>query len=61
MNIKKLSIFLLSFLIIFSGCNKFLDKLPDTRTELNSVAKVRALLATAYPQAAYEKIAELMS
>ncbi|MEO6819117.1 MAG: RagB/SusD family nutrient uptake outer membrane protein, partial [Ginsengibacter sp.] len=42
-------------------CNKFLDKLPDTRTELNSVAKVRALLATAYPQAAYEKIAELMS
>ncbi|WP_447641366.1 MULTISPECIES: RagB/SusD family nutrient uptake outer membrane protein [Chitinophagaceae] len=46
---------------ITASCNKFLDKNPDNRTELNSPDKVRALLATAYPQASYQKMAELMS
>lgn len=61
MNVKTLSAYLLVFAISFSGCKKFLDTLPDTRTELNTVDKVRSLLATAYPQAAYQKIAEIMS
>lgn len=61
MNIKKVSTYLLVFIISLSGCKKFLDTLPDTRTELNTVDKVRSLLATAYPKAAYQKAAEIMS
>lgn len=61
MNVKTLSACLLIFVISLSGCKKFLDTLPDTRTELNTVDKVRSLLATAYPKAAYQKIAEIMS
>lgn len=32
-----------------SSCNSFLDTMPDKRTELNSVSKVRELLVSAYP------------
>lgn len=32
-----------------SSCNKFLDTLPDKRTELNSRDKIRELLVSAYP------------
>ena len=61
MNIKRISTYLLVFTISLSGCKKYLDTLPDTRTELNTVDKIRTLLATAYPQGAYQKIAEIMS
>ncbi|MDR6338238.1 hypothetical protein HNQ91_001260 [Filimonas zeae] len=32
-----------------AGCNKFLDKDPDVRAQLNSPEKVAQLIATAYP------------
>lgn len=33
---------------LFSSCN-FLDKMPDSRTELNRGDKIERLLVTAYP------------
>jgi hypothetical protein len=49
-------------LITISGCDKYLDKSPDsTWTELDTPAKVSQLLGTAYPQANYIVFAEAMS
>ncbi|SHM84320.1 RagB/SusD family nutrient uptake outer membrane protein [Chitinophaga sp. CF418] len=49
-------------LITIAGCNKYLDKSPDSSwTELNTPAKVSQLLGTAYPQANYIVFAEAMS
>lgn len=44
-----------------SGCKKFLEKEPDNRAELNSPQKVSQLLASAYPKANYEAMAEISS
>lgn len=49
---KKLSIIglgLLGFTLVTSSCNKFLDTLPDNRTEVNTPDKVKSLLVSAYP------------
>lgn len=35
------------------GCTKFLDTVPDERTQLNSVDKVSALLTSAYPHSSF--------
>lgn len=48
-------------LIASAGCKKFLDKEPDNRAKLNSPEKVSQLLASAYPQANYQVIAEVSS
>lgn len=49
---KKKNIWILSFiLLLFTGCEKFLDTTPDNRTEINSEEKVGQLLASAYPKA----------
>ncbi|TWV98992.1 RagB/SusD family nutrient uptake outer membrane protein [Chitinophaga pinensis] len=54
--------FLAGCLIAMAGCNKYLDKSPDsTWTELDSPKKVSQLLGTAYPQANYIVFAEAMS
>ncbi|MBW8683795.1 RagB/SusD family nutrient uptake outer membrane protein [Chitinophaga rhizophila] len=45
-----------------AGCNKYLDKSPDsTWTELDTPEKVSQLLGTAYPQANYIVFAESMT
>lgn len=51
------------FAVIFLsvGCKKFLDKEPDNRAKLTSPEKVSQLLASAYPQANYQAMAELSS
>lgn len=56
-------IFFISLVIALgaTGCSKFLDKEPDNRAQLNSPQKVSQLLATAYPQANYQLMAELSS
>lgn len=36
-----------------SGCNKYLDILPDNRTELDSEMKVKKILSAAYPTFSY--------
>lgn len=49
-------------LVAIAGCNKYLDKSPDsTWTELDTPAKVSQLLGTAYPQANYIVFAEAMT
>lgn len=47
--------------LLFGSCDKFLDEVPDTRTEIDSPEKVQELLATAYPNGLYMSIAETMS
>lgn len=44
-----------------SSCDKFLDEVPDKRTELDSPEKIQELLATAYPDALYAEFCEAMS
>jgi hypothetical protein len=36
--------------LLFCGCNDFLDKVPDNRTEIDSMDKIWRLLVNAYPQ-----------
>ena len=43
------------------SCDKFLDVMPDNRTELDSADKIRRLLITAYPSIDYLTFNELMS
>ena len=43
------------------SCDKFLDTLPDNRTELDSADKLRSLLVTAYPMTDYLCFNEMMS
>lgn len=43
------------------SCGDFLDKLPDDRTEIDSVDKVQQLLKTAYPQVNFAWLCELSS
>ncbi len=44
---------LLSGIMLFAGCNKFLDKMPDNRTIIDSEPKVRDLLTSAYADRGY--------
>lgn len=43
------------------SCDKFLDVMPDNRTELDSQEKIRALLVSAYPETDYLLITEFSS
>ena len=43
------------------SCNDFLDKLPDSRIQVDTENEVKALLNTAYPSCSYVRIAELSS
>ena len=38
---------------LFASCNKFLDEMPDNRTQIDNLEKVKALLVTAYPAKCY--------
>nr|WP_314290206.1 RagB/SusD family nutrient uptake outer membrane protein [uncultured Capnocytophaga sp.] len=60
---KKIYIPLLSLTLFvgLSACNKFLDELPDNRTEIDTPEEIQELLSTAYPEALYMEIAETMS
>ncbi|MDR0659352.1 MAG: hypothetical protein LBG19_00805 [Prevotellaceae bacterium] len=46
-------IFLIATTVLFTGCNKYLDEVPDNRTEINSVEKVVELLASSYPRSCF--------
>ena len=43
------------------ACDKFLDKMPDNRAEINSREKIRALLTSAYSESTYMLFCEYMS
>ncbi|MBE9599272.1 RagB/SusD family nutrient uptake outer membrane protein [Pedobacter sp. MC2016-24] len=55
-NIKYL--LLATFALSATGCEKYLDTVPDMRSELNSVEKVAELLTSAYPKAEYISFTE---
>lgn len=40
-------------LLVFAGCNDFLEENPDNRVELNSIDKAAQLLTNAYSEASY--------
>lgn len=44
-----------------TSCNKFLDKNPDNRAEINSPEKIAALLTSAYPTTTFAEITEMYS
>ncbi|MDR1342550.1 MAG: RagB/SusD family nutrient uptake outer membrane protein [Prevotellaceae bacterium] len=48
-------------LLLFSGCEAFLDTVPDNRTELDTDEKIARLLVSAYPQANYASYANAMA
>ena len=59
---KKIYIPLVSLSLFgLSSCDKFLDELPDNRTEIDTVEEVQELLVSAYPNGLYMDIAETMS
>ncbi len=58
---KRLYIIFAAAALMFSGCNKFLDHMPDNRTEINTEEKIVALLPSAYPERTYIVLTELSS
>ena len=57
---KKIFYILALASVILSGCG-FLDKEPDNRTDIKTVAQVNKLLATAYSNADFAWICEMSS
>lgn len=55
------SIAVLSLLGGLTSCDKFLDTLPDNRTELNSTEKIQKLLVSAYASRTYVRFFEYAS
>ncbi len=57
---KRINIFIvaLGLLSVLPSCNKFLDTMPDKRTELNRTDKIKALLVSAYPSENFAGIVE---
>ena len=47
--------------LCFVSCDKFLDVMPDNRTEIDSKEKVRAIITSAYPDVDYLLLSEFMS
>ena len=60
---KKISYYILlsAVSLLAAGCDKFLDKMPDNRTEIDTPEKIQALLASAYPSTDYMLVTEFMS
>ncbi|WP_312364961.1 RagB/SusD family nutrient uptake outer membrane protein [Sphingobacterium sp.] len=49
MKLNKIKYILLTSVFLFSGCSKYLDQEPDMRAQINTVDKVKRLVASAYP------------
>lgn len=47
------NIFVALLLLLLTGCNEFLDTVPDNRTEVDNVTKLGKLVGAAYPQSTY--------
>jgi hypothetical protein len=60
-DMKKIYIAFAVSVLALSSCDHYLDKLPDNRTEINTVEKVGKLLVSAYPDRCYARMAELAS
>ncbi|MDD6006855.1 MAG: RagB/SusD family nutrient uptake outer membrane protein [Bacteroidales bacterium] len=60
LNLLKYTAFCVAALALAS-CNDFLDKVPDTRVELNSPEQLRLLMVNAYPSSNYSLVCEFSS
>lgn len=49
MKLRNFKYLVLFSTILFGGCSKYLDKEPDMRAQINTVDKVKRLIASAYP------------
>ena len=58
---KKIFYTLVLAALVLTGCDKFLDKMPDNRAEIDTPEKIRALLVSAYPSTDYMLVTEFMS
>jgi hypothetical protein len=58
---KIIQIIFLPALLIFAGCNKKLETLPDNRTVITNPEQVTQLLTSAYPHATYMPFTEPLS
>lgn len=58
---KYTAILLLAGAMVSGGCKKYLEQVPDQRTELDSPEKVSELLVNAYPKVNYALVCESMS
>ena len=54
-------IYIMTAALAFASCDKFLDQMPDNRTELDSEAKITSLLTSAYPETCFIMVSELIS
>lgn len=57
----KKSILYTCLTLALAGCNKYLDKLPDNRADLDSPEKISELLVSAYPKGNYVTFCESMT
>lgn len=58
MKLKYITFTAILSVLSLTSCNDFLDKVPDTRVDLNSVEQCRLLMTGAYPTANYALICE---
>lgn len=62
MTMKKLIYMVMASAVLsLTACDKFLDVMPDNRTEIDSADKMRALLVSAYPETDYLLLSEFVS
>ena len=61
MKLKYTLIALLTLALSLVSCDKFLDVMPDNRTELDTQEKIRSLLVSAYPETDYLLVTEFSS
>jgi starch-binding outer membrane protein, SusD/RagB family len=59
---KKFILYISTFsLLTLAGCDKYLDTIPDNRTEIDTPEKISELLVGAYPSGSYHAFCEIMS
>lgn len=54
-------LFVMGLLLFATSCDRFLDEMPDNRTEIDTQDKVLKLLISAYPENSYLLLTELSS
>jgi starch-binding outer membrane protein, SusD/RagB family len=59
---KKFILYISTFsLVALTGCNNYLDTIPDNRTDINTPEKISEVLVGAYPTGSYHAFCEIMS
>ena len=61
MKIRNIIYMAVGTVMTLTSCDDFLDKMPDNRTEINSIEKVTKLLVSAYPESNFNYLCEMAS